>query len=170
MLAPDIVEERCWNAPESDCAHLFVDARGVPPRCAAVLYVDGLWHYTDGAPSKCLMDKLQSRRDNQIMSLESMAISIGLATFAEELRGKVLVFSDNTGAEAAARQGSAHAWDHCEMIQGIWTQAFLNQTHVWIERVASDDNLSDLPSRTEYKLLQELGAVWRPLLIARLFN
>ena len=171
MLAQDIVEERCWNAPESGCAHLFVDARGVPPRCAAVLYVDGFWHYTDGAPSTGLMDKLQRRSDNQIMSLETMAISVGLATFAEELRGrKVLVFSDNTGAEAAARRGSAQAWDHCEMVHGIWTQAFLNQTHVWIERVASDDNLSDLPSRTEYKLLQDLGAVWRAPLIAKLFG
>ena len=104
------------------------------------------------------------------MSLETMAISVGLTTFADELRGrKVLVFSDNTGAEAAARRGSAHAWDHCEMIHGIWTQAFLNQTHVWILRVASDDNLSDLLSRTKYKILQELEAVWRPPLIAKLF-
>lgn len=174
VLTQDIVEERNWHAPESDCVHLFVDATGVSSRkcerCAAVLYVDGHWHYTDGVPAKKLMACLQNRGDNQIMSLETMAISVGLATFAEELRGrKVLVFSDNTGAEAATRRGSAQAWDHCEMIHGIWTQAFLNQTHVWIVRVASDDNLSDLPSRTEYKLLHELGAVWRPPLIAQPF-
>ena len=81
----------------------------------------------------------------------------------------MLVFADNTGAEAAARRGSAHAWDHCEMVHGIWTQAFLNRTHIWILRVASDDNLSDLPSRCEYGLLRELGAVCRPPLIANLF-
>ena len=170
ILKQDIVEERAWNAPVGDCAFLFVDARGVPPRCAAVLYVDGMWHYTDGAPDQKFLDCLQDRKDNQIMSLETMAISVGLASFAEELRGrKVLVFSDNTGAEAAARRGSAHAWDHCEMVHGIWTQAFLNRTHIWILRVASDDNLSDLPSRCEYGLLRELGAVWRPPLIANLF-
>ena len=82
---------------------------------------------------------------------------------------KVLVFSDNTGAEAAAKRGSAHAWDHCEMVHGIWTQAFLNQTHVWFVRVPSDDNLSDLPSRVKYELLHELAAVWRPPLIGKLF-
>ena len=166
VLTQDIVEERSWCAPEGDCVYLFVDARGVPPRCAAVLYVDGFWHYTDGVPAKKIMACLQPRKDNQIMSLETMVISIGLATFAEELRGrKVLVFSDNTGAEAAAKRGSAHAWDHCEMVHGIWTQAFLNQTHVWIVRVPSDDNLSDLPSREKYELVHELGAVWRPPLI-----
>ena len=34
------------------------------------------------------------------MSLEIMAIAVGLSTFAEELKGrKVVVYSDNTGAE-----------------------------------------------------------------------
>ena len=33
--------------------------------------------------------------------------------------------------------------------------------HLWFERVASDDNLSDLPSREEYGLVERLGAVWR---------
>ena len=34
------------------------------------------------------------------MTLEILAISVGLSTFAEELAGrKVIVFSDNTGAE-----------------------------------------------------------------------
>ena len=104
------------------------------------------------------------------MSLETMAVSVGLASFADELRGrKVLTFSDNTGAEAAARRGSALAWDHGEMVHGIWTQAFLNRTHIWILRVASDDNLSDLPSRCECALLRELGAVRRPPLMANLF-
>ena len=88
VLTQDIVEERSWYAPEGDCVYLFVDARGVPPRCAAVLYVDGFWHYTDGVPAKKIMACLQPRGDNQIMSLETMVISIGLATFADELRGR----------------------------------------------------------------------------------
>ena len=32
---------------------------------------------------------------------------------------------------------------------------------LWIDRVPSDDNLSDLPSREEYELLYSMGAVWR---------
>ena len=47
-------------------------------------------------------------------------------------------------------------------------QALLNKTRVWIERVASDDNISDLPSREEYELLADLGARWRCPVIAQI--
>lgn len=40
VLQYEVVEERCWWAPETPLAHMFVDARGVPPRCAAVLFID----------------------------------------------------------------------------------------------------------------------------------
>ena len=101
MLKHEVVEERAWNAPDTPLAHLFVDARGVPPRCAAVLFVDGQRLYTDGQPSDQIMNAFEERADNQIMTLEILAISVGLSTFAAELRGrKVIVFSDNKGAEA----------------------------------------------------------------------
>ena len=96
----DVAEERCWRAPESPVAHLFVDARGVPARCAAVLFIDGQCMFTDGQPSEAIMKCFKQRADNQIMTLEILAISVGLSSFAEELAGrKVIVFSDNTGAE-----------------------------------------------------------------------
>ena len=42
------------------------------------------------------------RSDNQIMGLELLAISLGLATFVDTLRGrKVIVHSDNTGSEVS---------------------------------------------------------------------
>ena len=45
----------------------------------------------------------------------------------------------------------------------------MNGTHGWLERVPTDDNISDLPSRTEYRLLEELGAQWRPAALAQNF-
>jgi len=100
VLQYDVVEERCWSVPERPLAHLFVDARGCPARCAAVLFVDGKRFFTDGKPSDKVMHTFAKRADNQIMTLEILAISVGLSTFAEELRGrKVIIFSDNTGAE-----------------------------------------------------------------------
>ena len=96
----EVVEERRWRVPESPLVHLFVDARGVPARCAAVLFIDGDCLYTDGMPSASIMQTFTQRADNQIMTLEILAISVGLSTFAEELKGrKVIVYSDNTGAE-----------------------------------------------------------------------
>lgn len=43
VLELDICKEHAWNAPQSSVAHLWVDARGVPPRLAAVLCIDGEW-------------------------------------------------------------------------------------------------------------------------------
>ena len=54
------------------------------------------------------------------MTLEILAIALGLSTFASEVRGRnVVVFSDNTGAEAASRRGSASSFDHCKLIHEI---------------------------------------------------
>lgn len=43
------------------------------------------------------------------------------------------------------------------------------QQNVCMDRVPTDDNVSDLPSREEYDLLQGLGAVWRPPVVAQVF-
>jgi hypothetical protein len=170
MLKYEVVEERMWRAPECQLAHLFVDARGVPPRCAAVLFIDGQCLCTDGQPSAGIMSSFERKADNQIMTLEILAISVGLSTFADELRGrKVIVFSDNTGAEAASRKGSAKSWDHCGLIHEIWSHCWVNSIYIWIERVASKDDISDLPWREEYALVYEMGGVWRPPQVATLY-
>ena len=67
-----------------------------------------------------MLDEFQQREDAQIMGLEILAIAVGLATFANELRGRrVVVWSDNTGAESASRKGTARSWDHAVMIHDI---------------------------------------------------
>ena len=42
---------------------------------------------------------------------------------------------------------------------------------MWIERVPSEDNISDLPSREDYALLLEMDppAVWRAPVVAKLY-
>lgn len=101
ILELDIVEKREWNAPTTETAHLFVDASGEPPYIGAVLAIDGALYYTDGPVPERFMQWLHARADAQIMALEIAAIAVGLSSFQHLLRGrKVLVFSDNTGAEA----------------------------------------------------------------------
>ena len=79
--------------------------------------------FTDGVPRPQIMQQFAERQDRQITTLEILSIAIGLSTFATELSGrKVVVWSDNTGAEAASRKGSAKAWDHCRLIHEIWQQ------------------------------------------------
>ena len=172
MLAMEICEMRPWHTREAPPVHIFVDARGTPPRCAAVAFIDGRCMYSDGEPSSRIMKSFAARKDAQICGLEMLAIALGLSVFAEELRGrKAIIFFDNIGAEAATRKGAAKSWDHCQIIHEIWTMAAQNQTHLWIERVPTDDNIADLPSREEYKLIEDLpgGAEWRKPVIASLF-
>ena len=110
----------------------------------------------------------------QITTLELLATSIGLSTFQAELQGrKVVVWSDNKGAEGASRKGSAKAWDHCRLVHDIWMHALQNGTHLWIERVPSHDNISDSPTRGAYEVmerLRELGnGEWKSPCVASVF-
>ena len=107
----------------------------------------------------------------QIMALEMLAIALGLGTFAEDLyRRSVIVHSDNIGAESSTRKGSASSWDHCQIIHEVWTMALRIGAHLWIERVPSEDNISDLPSREEYRLLHDgFNAKWRKPVIGQVF-
>ena len=41
--------------------------------------------------------------------------------------------------------------------------------HIWIHRVPSEENISDLPSRESYELMCELGAKWVPPTVAGVF-
>ena len=85
------------------------------------MFMDGMSYYTDGVPSEEILEKFASRKDRQITTLEILASSVGLSTFQELLRGrKVVVWTDNKGAEGAARGGRAKAWDHCRLIHEMW--------------------------------------------------
>lgn len=69
VLVQNVSEFRPWEKTESKACRLFVDAASTPPRCAAVLFIDGRICFTDVKPSAQLMSQLQARKDNQITSL-----------------------------------------------------------------------------------------------------
>ena len=122
-----------------------------------MLFIDGRFHYTDGVPSQAIMEQFSARNDRQITTLEILSISIGLSTFQSELKGrKVVVWSDNKGAEGTTRKGTAKAWDHCRLVHDIWSHALQNNTHIWVERVPSHDNISDSPTRDAYEIVENL--------------
>ena len=122
-----IVLEQCSFEPILTCPcspvlDLLCDARSTPPRVSAVLCSpSGSLLYTDWAPplqliqrfahrygfvlvlcsaSSCALHLRVCRGDGHIMSLELLAIIIGLHTFLEHLSGmRVRVWTDNTGGE-----------------------------------------------------------------------
>jgi hypothetical protein len=114
--------------------------RSTPPRVAAVLATEkGLW-YIDCAPDGTVLAQFRPRGDNQIASLEMLAIAYGtwllqlvafmivciglvsgLSTFAGDIRGrKVVVHSDNTVAEYGMRKGRARSFDHTAVVHSVW--------------------------------------------------
>ena len=100
------------------------------------------------------------------MGLELLAIALGLSTFADVIYGRrVVVWSDNTSGEAAARAGVASSWDHTCIVHCLWKKAVQLRADLFIDRVPSGDNIADLPSREDYELLRVVDALWRtPLL------
>lgn len=74
-----------------------------------------------------------------------------------------------TGAEHATAKGSSRAWDHNQLVHAIWLQALLQRFHLWVIRVPTEDNVADLPSRSEYQLLYDMDGEWRDPTIADLY-
>ena len=63
------------------------------------------------------------------------------------------------------RAACAHqrqAADHNLLTHAFWLAARRYQWQIWLERVESKLNLSDLPSRESYELLAKLGATRVP--------
>ena len=159
VLRLELVQAKPIKHDDSHLVHLFADARGSPPRLAAVLLIDGRVLYSDWEPPSCLLACFETREDNQILGLELLAIAFGLSCFAELIsHRRVFVWSDNTGSEGTTRKGVGKAWDHSCIVHSIWLLAAKLQIELQIERVPTDENIADLPSRQEYALLEALEA------------
>lgn len=50
-------------------------------------------------------------------------------------------------AQLGFRRGSARAYDHAQLIQRQWLQAAVLGMKVYVQRVSTNDNIADLPSR-----------------------
>lgn len=138
---------------------LFCDARGSPPRVAAVLSdADGKWFCEYAPCEEDLVGWFVERSDHQIMGLEILAVLVGLCTFAPQLVGKVArIWEDNSGAEGSLSKGSAVSVDHNWLVHSAWLLAAKWGFGVWVERVQSHYNVADLPSRESYKALEAIG-------------
>ena len=178
-LGDELAQSRDWRSDATgSVVHLFCDAAGRPPMVAAVLFIDGECYWTSMPPaarngearpgqSPALRDRalartlraFQPREDNQIMGLEMLSIALGLCSFESAIRRRWVVFwSDNTGAQAAAGRGAARAFDHGCLAHCLWTKIARLRCLARVERVPTDENIADDPSRGELGLLQQLGA------------
>ena len=161
LLWLDLEHTWGWSKDTRRHAHLYADARGDPPRIAAVLFIDGQTYHTDYAPSKEIMDMFVARRDNQIMGQELLSIALGLCTFGHLLQSrKLVIFSDNVGAQQATSKGRARSFDHTCIAHCLWVKLAKPKAEATVERVPTKENIADLPSREEYDLLLKIGSSW----------
>ena len=171
ILESGVHEVAAWEAQLMDAAHLFADARSTPPRVAAVLFARGSAWYTDWEPDAAIMRLFYQRSDNQIMSLELLAIAVAMSSFRHLLpRTAIEIFSDNRGAEQAMARGSARQFDHTCLVHGVWAMAAELAASVWVHRVPSSANIADPPSREDYDLVRRIEAKFvEPVLDERFY-
>ena len=171
VLHMELQQQWPWHDIPWSWGHLYCDARGDPAHIAAVLFLDGQRFFCDMRVPDSILSFFKERKDNQILGLEMLSIALGLSTFAPLIKNRrILVWSDNTGAEAAAKDGTAKAFDHACLAHCLWTRAAQLRTHLHIERVPSKDNIADLPSREEYALLEHMSITRMPAVMDTMFH
>ena len=124
-----------------------------------MLIVDKIFMWTHAEPPSGLLEKFKRRSDNQIMGLELLATTLGLCSFKEPLAGRhVVIHCDNSEAEVAISKGTARSLDHAQLVHQQWLFAIMERLRVHVKRVSTSDNIADLPSRRDAKLLNFINA------------
>jgi len=160
ILEMGIAERSAWQPPDLDIVHIFCDAAGHPARVAAIVWDRGETLYTDCEPPTAITERWCNRQDQQIMGLELLSIALALSTFEHLCKGRrVIIYSDNRGAECCFRNGAAKHRDHSKLVNAMWTHAAVCHMQLRIERVGTHDNWADLRSRSAYETLELVGAI-----------
>ena len=142
---------------------LFCDAASKPPCVAGVGIHRGAIMYTAFEVNHRIMRALEVRKDDQIMALELLAILVSLRTWGHVMSGTtVRVWTDNVGAQCTLEANYARRHDHNLIVFAIMLVAAQFGFRLWFERVGTDDNIADEPSRGKLDTLRALGAVWVP--------
>ena len=89
-----------------------------------------------------------------------MAAVLALETFADQIRGAdVILLIDSEAVEGALVKGYSSREDLCQVISIFWDLAFQLRVRVFIDRVSTDANPADMPSRNRLHVGEAVG--WR---------
>jgi hypothetical protein len=125
----------------------------------------GLTLYADAVPSLEVLSTFSPDKKTYISQLEALAT---LTVYRAErtwrdagidLRGRTVNhFIDNTAALSAFVNGYSSSTDMAQISNMLWLLVAGMRTRPWFEYVPSASNIADLPSRSDYELLERLGA------------
>ena len=105
-------------------------------------------------------------RMTQIVPVEMIAPILALETFKDRLIGSdLIILIDSEAVEAALIKGYSSKEDLCDLISVFWDLVFEIRARVFIDRIATDANPADWPSRGNLARGEEAGwiskkAVW----------
>jgi hypothetical protein len=101
-------------------------------------------------------------KQTYITQLELIAAVCAYLTWPDVLADRLVHhFIDNRAARAGLIKGSSGKADSARIITAMHVELLALRCQSWFGFVYSEDNLSDLPSRGDFRLLERLGAAWR---------
>eukprot|EP00438_Fugacium_kawagutii_P021836 Skav226383 [mRNA] locus=scaffold1438:28059:29741:+ [translate_table: standard] len=97
-------------------------------------------------------------RKTQIVPVEMIAPILALETFKDRLYGADLILLiDSEAVEAALIKGYSSKSDLCDLISVFWNLVFNLRIRVFIDRVSTDANPADWPSRNDLSTGEKAG-------------
>ena len=133
----------------------------LPDRVGGVIFdrrLENPIQFTEIIPK--LFQKKWIPRKTQIVPVEMVAPLLALETFSERLRcSDVILLIDSEAVEAALVKGYSSKEDLCELISVFWNLVFDLKARIFIDRVATDANPADWPSRNNLLIGESVG--WR---------
>ena len=139
----------------------------LPDRVGAVMFDRRLLRpkqFSEVIPKSVSEKWLQ--RTTQIIPIEMMAPVLALSSFADRLvNSDVILLIDSEAVEAALIKGYSSKSDVCLIISVFWKLALKLRCRIFIDRVSTDANPADWPSRNDLVRGQTAGwstvqAVW----------
>ena len=130
-----------------------------PDRVGAVMLDRRLLHpvqFTETIPKR--VSRAWIPRTTQIVPIEMIAPVLALETFKESVRDRdVLLLIDSEPVEAALVKGYSAKEDLSSLIEVFWNLALELRANIFIDRISSDSNPADWPSRDLMSLGEAVG-------------
>ena len=97
-------------------------------------------------------------RKSQIVMVELLAVVVALETFRELLKDAwILLFVDSEPVQGALVKGYSAKEDLCELVGVFWRIALNLKVCIYVDRVPTDSNPADAPSRDRMDVGGALG-------------
>ena len=99
-------------------------------------------------------------RKSQIAMVELFATIVALETFRSDLKGSSsLLFVDSESVQGALVKGYSAREDMCELVSVFWRIALDLMANLYIDRISTDADPADHPSRDRMEVGRDLGWV-----------